>query len=90
MLSAKVSNQLIFEIIGYKKGMITTLPELNGQRVKIGRTEPLNHIILILLEQPPINLLLLLSHLHINDHLIQLGNGLLDIFLDPPQQVGFQ
>jgi hypothetical protein len=90
MLSAEVPNKLIFEIIGYKKGMITTLPELNGQGVKIGGTEPLNHIILILLQQPPINLLLLLGHLHINNHLIQLGNGLLNIFLNPPQQVGFK
>ena len=85
MLSTKLFDKLVLKIIRYKKGMITTLPKLNSKRVKISGTKSLNNIILILLKQPPINLLLFFGHFHINNHLIQLGNGLFNIFLNSSQ-----
>jgi hypothetical protein len=89
MVGPELSNELILQLRGYEERVITTFSQLNGKRIEIGSGESFYHFILVFLQQSSINLFLFLGHLHIDYHFIKFRNGLLHIFLDSSQKIGF-
>lgn len=87
MAGTELLDQLFLQLLGNEEGMIAALSELNGDGVEISTGEPLDHIVLVFLQQPSIDLFLFLGHLYINDHLIEFRDGFFHILLDSPEQV---